>query len=99
MPMRLLLEREFQQAGLRFPLNLFETTSAFTALSMLQQNPTRVAMLSIDAAQFCTRFGMTRILPPNLQLRSVPYFMGTRHDSALLGIGRAQVCIPVIKAQ
>src|SRR3546814_426692 len=32
MPMRLLLEREFQQAGLRFPLNLFETTSAFTTL-------------------------------------------------------------------
>ena len=83
MPMRLLLEREFHEAGLLFPLNLFETTSAFTTLSMLQRNPSMVALLSVDVAQFCTRFGMTRILPLRLQSRSEPYFLITRRDRTL----------------
>jgi len=38
MPMRLLLEREFRETNLRFPLHLLETTSAFTTLSLLQRN-------------------------------------------------------------
>lgn len=88
MPMRLLLEREFHEAGLRFPLNLLETTSAFTTLSLLQRNPSMVALLSIDVAQFCTRFGMTRILPLSLRSRSEPYYLVTRRDRALSSVGK-----------
>jgi hypothetical protein len=33
MPMRMLLEREFREAEIRFPLHLLETTSAFATLS------------------------------------------------------------------
>jgi DNA-binding transcriptional LysR family regulator len=81
MPMRLLLEREFHEADLRFPLHLLETTSAFTTLSLLQRNPSFVALMSIDVAQFCSRFGMTCILPLTLQSRSEPYQLVTRHGS------------------
>jgi DNA-binding transcriptional LysR family regulator len=83
MPMRLLLEREFHAAGLRFPLYLLETTSAFTTLSLLQRNPTMVALLSTDVAQFCTGFGMTAILPLQLQSRSEPYQLVMRSNSVL----------------
>ncbi|HEX8887151.1 MAG TPA: LysR family transcriptional regulator [Noviherbaspirillum sp.] len=81
MPMRLLLEREFHEAGLRFPLYLLETTSAFTTLSLLQRNPTMVALLSTDVAQFCTGFGMTSILGLRLQSRSEPYQLVRRGNS------------------
>jgi DNA-binding transcriptional LysR family regulator len=81
MPMRLLLEREFHEAGLRFPLYLLETTSAFTTLSLLQRNPTMVALLSTDVARFCTGFGMTSILPLRLQSRSEPYQLVMRSNS------------------
>jgi DNA-binding transcriptional LysR family regulator len=83
MPMRMLLEREFHEAGLRFPLHLLETTSAFTTLSLLQKNPSFVALMSVDVAQFCTGFGMTAILPLPLQSRSEPYQLVTRHGSVL----------------
>lgn len=83
MPMRILLEREFHEAGLRFPVYLLETTSAFTTLSLLQRNPSFVALLSVDAAQFCTRFGMIDILPLTLHSRSEPYQLVTRHGANL----------------
>jgi DNA-binding transcriptional LysR family regulator len=83
MPMRLLLEREFHEAGLRFPLYLLETTSAFTTLSLLQRNPTMVALLSTDVARFCAGFGMTSILPLQLQSRSEPYQLVMRSNSML----------------
>jgi len=88
MPMRLLLEREFHEAGLRFPLYLLETTSAFTTLSLLQKNPTFVALLSIDVARFCTHFGMTTILPLTLLSRSEPYQLVTRHGASLSPIAQ-----------
>jgi DNA-binding transcriptional LysR family regulator len=81
MPMRLLLEREFHEAGLRFPLYLLETTSAFTTLSLLQRNPAMVASLPIDVARFCTGFGMTVILPLQLRTCSEPYELVSRNNS------------------
>src|SRR6201996_6854015 len=47
MPMRMLLEREFREAEIRFPRHLVETTSAFATLSLLLSNPTFVALVSI----------------------------------------------------
>jgi DNA-binding transcriptional LysR family regulator len=88
MPMRLLLEREFHESGLRFPLHLLETTSAFTTLSLLQRNPSMVALLSIDVARFCTRFGMTTILPLQLQSRSEPYQLVSRSNSVLSPVAK-----------
>jgi DNA-binding transcriptional LysR family regulator len=83
MPMRMLLEREFQHAGLRFPPQLIETTSAFATLALLQQDHGLVALMSAEAAEFCSGFGMVCVLPIRLQLRSEPYQLVTRRGSPL----------------
>lgn len=78
MPMRLLLEREFREADLRFPMHLLETTSAFATLALLHSNPSFVALVSIDVAQFFASHEMTCILPLHLASRSEPYELVTR---------------------
>ena len=82
MPMRLLLEREFHDAGLRFPVNLLETTSALATLSLLQTNASFVALASIDVARFSTRYGLTCILPVKLNSVSEPYELVQRRGVA-----------------
>ncbi|MGH8417965.1 MAG: LysR family transcriptional regulator [Pseudomonas sp.] len=78
MPMRVLLEREFHQADLRFPVHLLETTSAFATLSLLQENPTLVALVSTDVANFCSGYGFTTTLPLPITSRSEPYELVSR---------------------
>lgn len=81
MPMRILLEREFVEAGIRFPTNLLETTSAFATLALLQSNPSFVALVSIDVARFFVAHGILHILPISLSSRSEPYELVTRKGS------------------
>src|SRR5690606_4860802 len=83
MPMRLLLEREFSQAGLEFPRYPVETASTFTLLSLLPEDPQLVALMPHDVAQFSERFGMIRRLPLKLHSRSEPYGVLARHGSVL----------------
>jgi DNA-binding transcriptional LysR family regulator len=83
MPMRLLLEREFHDAGLRFPAHLLETTSAFATLALLQKNPSLVALVSVDVARFCTAHGVVCTLPLAFSSTSEPYEMVTRRDAPL----------------
>lgn len=78
MPMRLLLEAEFRDCGLRFPQHLLETTSAFATLALLQANPSFVALVSIEVAQFFSHQQMSCILPLDLASRSEPYELITR---------------------
>lgn len=88
MPMRLLLEKEFHDSGLRFPVKLVETTSAFATLAMLQKNPSMVALLSTDVADFCTSFGITCMLPMQLKSQSEPYYLVSRRDRKLTPVAR-----------
>jgi DNA-binding transcriptional LysR family regulator len=83
MPMRVLLEREFHDAGLRFPAHLLETTSAFATLSLLQKNATLVALVSVDVARFCTEHGVACTLPLKLSSQSEAYELVTRRDAPL----------------
>lgn len=78
MPMRLLLEREFRDCGIRFPQHLLETTSALVTLALLQANPSFVALVSIEVAQFFAQQQMTGILPLALASQSEPYELITR---------------------
>ena len=73
MPMRLLLEREFRNAGLEFPATLIETRSALATMSLIQGNPDTVALLSDDVAAFFVNFGMARTLPLQFRSKSDPY--------------------------
>jgi len=86
MPMRLLLEREFYNAGIRFPGNLLETTSPFATLALLNRNPSFVALASTDVASFFVRNNLVRVLPFEFTLRSEPYELAYRRG-ALLSIG------------
>ncbi|MCA3932378.1 LysR family transcriptional regulator [Burkholderia sp.] len=83
MPMRVLLEREFLEADIRFPPHLLETTSAFATLALLQGNPSFVALVSIDVAEFFARHDMTRILPLRIGSRSEPYELVTRKGAPI----------------
>lgn len=81
MPMRLLLEREYRDCGLRFPQHVLETTSAFATLALLQGNPSFVALVSIEAAQFFAQRQMVCILPLTLASQSEPYELVTRQGA------------------
>ncbi|CAM3511056.1 LysR family transcriptional regulator [Halomonas sp. FME1] len=83
MPMRRYLEQEFQTHGLPFPNELVETTSAFATLSLLQRNPTFVALLSTEVAQVLSRTGMTSNLLVDLPARSEPYYLVHKRDRSL----------------
>ncbi|MRW84170.1 LysR family transcriptional regulator [Pseudoduganella sp. FT26W] len=83
MPMRLLLEREFRDADIRFPQHLLETTSVFATLALLQANPSFVALVSVDVASFFARHDMMCILPLTLASRSEPYEMVVRKGAPL----------------
>lgn len=83
MPMRLTLEREFREAGLSFPLYPIETSSTFTTLAMLLQDPGLVAVMPWDVAKMALDHGMLRQLPLQLNSRSEPYEVVTRHGVEL----------------
>jgi DNA-binding transcriptional LysR family regulator len=83
MPMRLLLEGEFRNCGIRFPQHLLETTSAFATLALLQANPSFVALVSIEVAQFFAHQQMSCILPLALTSRSEPYELVTRKAASV----------------
>ena len=83
MPMRLTLEREFREAGLGFPLYPIETSSTFTTLSLLLQDPELVAVMPWDVAKIALDHGMLTRLPLQLNSRSEPYEVVTRHGVEL----------------
>ena len=77
MPMRRFAEREFYDAGLRFPPHVIETTSAFVLVRLLALVKSAVALLSIDAADFFTDCGLVSPLSVRLKARSEPYYFVT----------------------
>ncbi|MDD1961455.1 LysR family transcriptional regulator [Pseudomonas sp. 39004] len=83
MPMRLTLEREFREAGLSFPQYPIETSSTFTTLSMLLQDPGLLAVMPWDVAKVAVDHGMLVRLPLQLKSRSEPYEVVTRKDVEL----------------
>jgi len=92
MPMRRLLEREFHEAGLPFPLHLVETTSVLATLSLLHRNATFVALVSVDVANYCASHGMVGMLPLALRSRSEPYELvfrkGAPHTPAMQALAQ-----------
>ena len=88
MPMRLLLEGEFRDCGIRFPQHLLETTSAFATMALLQANPSFVALVSIEVAQFFAHQQMSCILPVALAARSEPYELVTRKGAPVSPVAK-----------
>jgi len=78
MPMRRLLEREFHEAQLNFPLHLIETTSALTTVTLLGRNTDLVALVSDDVANYFCHNGLVGALALTLKSRSEPYELVSR---------------------
>ncbi|MFF7707887.1 LysR substrate-binding domain-containing protein [Pseudomonas sp. NPDC007930] len=83
MPMRLLLEREFREAGLEFPRYPIETASTFSTLMLLEQDPTLVALMPSDVAEYAVRKGLLCYLPLPLRSATEPYAALTRRGAQL----------------
>ena len=82
-PMRTVLEREFGEAGLEFPRYPLETSSTFTMLSLLQEDPQLVAVMPHSIACSSESFGLLRRLPLELQARNEPCSIIHRRGSSL----------------
>ncbi|MCY1275029.1 HTH-type transcriptional regulator GbpR [compost metagenome] len=83
MPMRLVLEREFSQAGLEFPRYPVETASTLTTLILLRQNPRLVALMPVEVAEAALQLDTLTTLPLSLHSRSEPYSVVIRHGAQL----------------
>ncbi len=83
MPMRLVLEREFSEAGLEFPRFPLETASTFTTLMLLQQDQSLVALMPEEVADAASKMGVVVSLPLKMLSRSEPYSIVTRHGAQL----------------
>jgi DNA-binding transcriptional LysR family regulator len=83
MPMRLLLEREFSQAGLEFPRYPLETASTLTTLILLRQNPSLVALMPVEVSEAAVQLGTLATLPLQLRSRSEPFSVVVRRGAPL----------------
>ncbi|PLZ02359.1 LysR family transcriptional regulator [Burkholderia sp. WAC0059] len=83
MPLRALVEREMDLAGLAMPANPISTASTFVTITLLMQDTGLVSVLPTDIAKLCARHGMLRILPIALQSQSQSFGIVTRRGGAL----------------
>lgn len=73
MPMRQALERELEEAGLDIPRYPLETSSIFTTILLVQQDPTLLAVIPAEVAGFCAQFDLLVTLPLSMRALVEPY--------------------------
>ncbi|MCY1556995.1 hypothetical protein D9M68_938020 [compost metagenome] len=95
--MRVVLEREFSEAALEFPRYPLETSSTFTMLSLLQEDPSLVAVMPNSIASSSEGFGLLRRLPLELQSRNEPYAIIHRRGADLSPL--AQLLLEHLRSQ
>lgn len=78
MPLRTLLEREFNEAGLPMPAHAVETASIFATVLLLQKDPSLAALLPAGTIDVYRRHGMAVALPIAIKSRTEPYGIVTR---------------------
>lgn len=83
MPIRALLERELDQAGLTIPGKPIETASTFATVSLLCQRSDLVSLLPTEVAEFFAVHKVVRILPIQLNARIQTFGIVTRKGGAL----------------
>lgn len=78
-PIRQLIEKEFQDAGMPSPLNVVETASILTTTTLLQQSE-MIAVVPTSIAQHYVKDGVLCVLPVRLKFELAPYGMVTRNE-------------------
>ncbi|VVN68142.1 LysR family transcriptional regulator [Pseudomonas fluorescens] len=83
MPMRQALERELNEAGLQVPRYPLETSSTFATILLVQQDPTLLAVIPVEVAEFCEQFDLLVKLPVSLRALIEPYGVISRAGADL----------------
>jgi DNA-binding transcriptional LysR family regulator len=83
MPLRELLERELDLAGIDMPVNTVSTASTFVTVALLNQGRDLVSLLPTDIAEMFARHKMLRILPVEMRSPSQTFGVVTRRGSVL----------------
>ncbi|MGH8417473.1 MAG: LysR substrate-binding domain-containing protein [Pseudomonas sp.] len=83
MPLRELLERELDLAGINTPVDTVSTASTFVTVALLNQGRDLVSLLPTGIAELFARHRMLRILPVVLRSPSQPFGIVTRRSSVL----------------
>ncbi|MNL22573.1 hypothetical protein D3C87_1439250 [compost metagenome] len=71
--MRQALERELEEAGLDIPRYPLETSSIFATILLVQQDPSLLAVIPAEVAQFCAQFELLVTLPLSMRALVEPY--------------------------
>jgi DNA-binding transcriptional LysR family regulator len=83
MPLRELLDRELDLAGIDTPVDTVSTASTFVTVALLNQGRDLVSLLPTDIAEMFAQHKMLRILPVVLRSPSQPFGVVTRRSSVL----------------
>lgn len=78
MPLRALLEKEMDLAGVAAPVNAIETASTLATIAILQKSDDTVALLPTDVARIFAEAGQVRILPVTLSIPADTFGIVTR---------------------
>jgi DNA-binding transcriptional LysR family regulator len=83
MPLRELLEREMDLAGMSMPPNTISTASTFVTVALLNQSKDLVSVLPTDIAEMFAQHKMLRILPVSMRSPSQTFGVVTRRSGVL----------------
>ncbi|KOX99603.1 LysR family transcriptional regulator [Pseudomonas nunensis] len=83
MPMRQALERELNEAGLKIPRYPLETSSILATILLVQQDPTLLAVIPVEVAEYCEQFHLLVKLPVALRALNEPFGVITRAGADL----------------
>lgn len=88
MPLRALLEKEMDLAGLSLPPNFIETDSTFITVAILRESVGMAALLPTDVAHMFTEAGLIRILPIELKIPADTFGIVTRKGGATTAVAQ-----------
>ncbi|HEU0229242.1 MAG TPA: LysR family transcriptional regulator [Burkholderiaceae bacterium] len=88
MPLRALLEKEMDLAGLSLPANFIETDSTFITVALLRESVGMAALLPTDVANLFTEAGLIRILPIELKIPADTFGIVTRKGGATTAVAQ-----------
>lgn len=93
MPLRAVLERELDLAGVELPRNAISTASTFVSVAILRQATDTVAILPTSVARMFVDSGVLRILPVTLKSVSQTIGVVTRRGGELSPAARSLVAL------
>lgn len=78
MPLRVLLDKELDLAGVSLPVSPIETASTFTTIAILQKSTDIIALLPTDVAKMFVQKNMIKTLPVQLKTQADTFGVVTR---------------------